>query len=217
MARVVKYNYGYKYGFINTNGEVIAKCKFDYADDFSKGIAIVKKDGKSFKINTKGNFIVLDDNKNEVEISKEFDEFYEFKESFARVKKYGKYGFINSKGEFIVECKFYYADNFSEGFARVRKDNKYGFINTKGEVVIECKFDEADDFKEGIAIAGLKKYNKYNFKEGFTRARKDGKWYQINRLGWFIDIVEVGSIKEKVLKQICRLIRFLFIEIKLQI
>ena len=130
-----------KYGFINTKGEQVVECEFDWISDFSEGLAKVEKDGKWGYINTKGEQV----------IECKFDYAEYFSEGLARVEKDGKSGYINTKGEQVIECKFDYAWGFSKGLALVEKDDKWGYINTKGEQVIECKFDEASGFSEGLA------------------------------------------------------------------
>ena len=119
-----------KWGYINTKGEQIVECKFDYVGDFKDGLAMVEKDGKRGYINTKGEQV----------IECKFDDDLGFKEGLASVQKDGKWGYINTKGEQVIEYKFDDAYDFNEGFARVQKDGKWGYINTKGRPVI---FDES--------------------------------------------------------------------------
>ena len=145
-----------KFGYINTKGEQIVECKFDYAHNFHEGFARVLKDGKYGCINTKG-------------VECKFNEVRDFKEGFAAVEKDGKWGYINTKGEQIVECKFDDTSYFYEGFARVKKDGKWGYINTKGEQIIECKFDDVGYFNEG-----------------FAPVQKDGKYGYINTKGYSV-------------------------------
>ena len=115
-----------KRGYVNTKGEQIVECEFDYAWDFNEGLARVKKDYKWGYINTKG----------EQAIECKFDGVGDFNEGFAMVEKDGKWGYINTKGEQAIECKFDDARGFSEGFAWVEKDGKWGYINTKGCFII---------------------------------------------------------------------------------
>ncbi len=44
-----------KYGYMNTNGNVVIPLVYDYAETFENGVAKVKKDGNYFHINKKGN------------------------------------------------------------------------------------------------------------------------------------------------------------------
>ena len=113
-------------GYINTKGEQIVECKFDYADSFNEGFAAVAKDDKYGYINTKFEQIV----------ECKFDDTNYFNEGFAAVKKDRKCGYINTKGEQIVERQFDSVRNFNKGFALVKKGGKWGRINTKGYFVI---------------------------------------------------------------------------------
>ena len=53
-----------KYGFINTQGEVVAPCIYDDAGIFSEGLAHVKQNEKWSIINTQGKVIVAECNSN---------------------------------------------------------------------------------------------------------------------------------------------------------
>ncbi|WP_169943246.1 WG repeat-containing protein, partial [Campylobacter sp. RM15925] len=109
-----------KWGYINTKGEQVVECKFYEVLGFIEGLAKVKKGLKQFTINNKGNFVVHDENNNQMEISSKFDDVYDFSEGLAAVKKDGKWGYINAKGEQVVECKFddVWYRGFSEGLAK---------------------------------------------------------------------------------------------------
>ena len=55
-SRLVNVIQNGKYGFINTQGEEVIPCKYDYADWFSNGLAKVIEKGKCGRIDTDGNF-----------------------------------------------------------------------------------------------------------------------------------------------------------------
>ena len=125
----------YKWGYINTKGEQIIECKFDYADDFNEGFAMVEKDGKSGYINTKGEQI----------IECKFDIARGFNEGFAWVEKDGKWGYINTKGCFVIFDK---SKNEIEVFDKVidrsnntfflsRLDNKFGLLDENFNAIIK--------------------------------------------------------------------------------
>ena len=57
LARVVQNG---KWGFINTKGEVVIPCIYDFAWAFSEGLAEVKQDGKGSIINKEGKVIVAE-------------------------------------------------------------------------------------------------------------------------------------------------------------
>ena len=119
---------------------------FDYVGDFCEGFARVEKNGKSYKINTSGNFIVLDEYKNELEISKEFDEVNDFSGGWASVKKDGKYYKVNTSGNII----FYYDENenlievldkaidrSNNTFYLSKLGDKFGLLDEKFNVIIK--------------------------------------------------------------------------------
>lgn len=125
-----------KLGFRDRKRVVIIEPKFDFASDFSEGLAAV---GVGAYPKTKWGYIDL---KGKVVIKPQYDEAYAFSEGIAAVrmmvteKSKGKLGYIDKTGKWIVEPKFDEAEPFQGGRARVRvyKDG-YGYINTKGEVV----------------------------------------------------------------------------------
>lgn len=143
-----------KYGYINENGEVVIEPKYDYAGEFSRGLADVKIGGKDGYINKEGAIVV----------EPKYDQTCVFYEDIARIKDDGKYGYINRKGMIVVEPKYDEADNeFSEGLARIKVDGKYGYIDKRGWIVVEPKYDNAYEFSEGLAIIKIgRKYGYIN-------------------------------------------------------
>jgi hypothetical protein len=49
-----------KWGYINTQGEQVLPCVYDYAGGFSEGLARVEQNGKWSVINTEGKVIVAE-------------------------------------------------------------------------------------------------------------------------------------------------------------
>lgn len=162
--------YGYLYGYINKYGEEIIPAKFEYAEDFYKGVAIVSIDEEYFLINVRGNRIStnsftylasprMEENENLFLCSKDdvffgfidntgkevipfdYDELNLFTEGLAPAKKDGQWGFIDKNNKTIIDFKFDNAHQFSENLAGVVKDTKEGFINKKGEVIIPFSYD----------------------------------------------------------------------------
>ena len=120
-----------QYTYINTEGNPVGEFQFDFADDFSHGLARIgkKEEGSStFKygyINTEGKVVIVP----------QFDFADDFSASgLARINiggiggvqqeahktvKGGRYGYINGEGEIAINPKFAVAENFSEGLAYV--------------------------------------------------------------------------------------------------
>ena len=124
-----------KWGYINTKGEQIVKCKFDGAGNFSEGFAVVFKDGKCGYINTKG----------EQAIECKFDDACDFSEGFAGVSKDGKCGYINTKGCPVIfdesknEIEVFdkAIDRSNNTFYLSRLGDKFGLLDEKFNVIIK--------------------------------------------------------------------------------
>ncbi|MFI5222517.1 MAG: WG repeat-containing protein [Bacteroidia bacterium] len=132
-----------KYGYLGLNGKIIIEPKFDYAFDFSDGLAGVwdaatKKFGY---INEKG----------EVKIKIEFDRVHPFSEGKAAVLTNGKWGFINKEGKMIIMNNFDNAGMFEEGMCAVLVKRKWGFINDSGRLAVPADFDAVGSFTNGVA------------------------------------------------------------------
>jgi hypothetical protein len=102
----------WKWGYIDTAGQWVIKPQFKYAENFSCGLARVRKKIKgktwSFYIDKTG------------EIKAQFDSGRDFHKGLAAVEKNGKYGFIDTTGKLVIGLHFYWVGNFSEGLAPVK-------------------------------------------------------------------------------------------------
>ena len=178
-----------KYGFADENGNIVITLKYDYAKDFSVGLALVKLNGKWGYIDKNGNEVT----------SLKYDYAKDFSEGLARVKLNGKWGYIDKSGNEVIPLKYDFAEDFSEGLAHVKLNDKYGFIDKSGNKVIPLKYDFANSFEEGLALVKLnRKYGfidksgnvviplKYDgakdFSEGLARVLND-KWGFIDKSG----------------------------------
>jgi len=128
------------HGYINTKGQIVIPLIYEYADDFSDGLACVQRNNK---------YGFIDKNGTQV-IDFIYEYAYGFSEGLACVKHDDKYGFIDKNGTQVIDFIYEYADSFSEGLARVCVDNKYGFINKIGDTVIKHLYDNAGRLSEGL-------------------------------------------------------------------
>ena len=186
-------NHQEKYGFINSNGDMVIKPQFDDASCFSEGLAYVEKNGKYGYIDKTGKLV----------IPYKFDDANDFSEGLAVVEIDEEYGYIDKSGKLVIPCKYDYAFDFSEDLARVKKDDKIGFINKSGKLIIPVKFDNANDFSEGLAK--VEKDGKYgyidkngkiaipmasfpcgDFHEGLAAYCLNGKWGFIDKKGSYV-------------------------------
>lgn len=121
------------YGFIDKTGKEIIPLKYDFAGNFSEGLAVVWKDGKTGFINEQGTIV----------IPLQFDSAVSFSEGLAIVKQNNKWHLIDNQGKIINSLNLNYEEvgEFSNGLARVFINNKFGFINRSGKEIILAKYD----------------------------------------------------------------------------
>lgn len=132
---------------IDKNEKVVTDKYYDtHRENFSEGLAAVKKDDKWGFINTKGKMV----------IKAKYDKVESFSNGFAAVEINGYEGFINTSGKEITKMKYYTTEPFCNGFAQVQ-DFSYnrGYINTEGDEVIPVRYDSfsEDCIKNGIVWA----------------------------------------------------------------
>ncbi|WP_335965242.1 WG repeat-containing protein [Galbibacter sp. PAP.153] len=80
------------YGFIDMSDNLIIPCQYEYAEDFSEGVAVVRKNGKFGYIDEEGNVI----------IPIEYDDARSFYNGITKVKLYNRFIFINKEGDEIT-------------------------------------------------------------------------------------------------------------------
>lgn len=152
-----------KYGYMNEFGNVVIKPVYDYASQFSEGLAVVGKENwlnncKLGYINTSG--------KNVIKLS--YTGAFSFNEGLTIVmkKKWGEedWRIIDIDGKNVLNIDLYRINGLSEGLASVIReegDNWTEFIDLKGNTkfifngVAEC-------FSEGYAVV-FTRNDKYGF------------------------------------------------------
>lgn len=116
---------GGKWGYINETGKLIIPAKYDGADPFYEGFAIVDVNGKKAFIDKTGKAIC----------PFMYDMMNPFSEGLAAVASGDplKYSYIDTSGKVIITGEYSAADNFLHGKARVTRYGAIFFINKKGE------------------------------------------------------------------------------------
>lgn len=125
-----------KVGYMNLEGKIVIKPRFDEARRFSHGMAAVR-------IKNKWGFI---DRTGRIVIRPQFDEVDDFgPDGIAAVARYDKnletiHGFVNRKGQMIIGFKFDYASSFWDGLAQIgtrdsKGNDKWGYIDKSGKII----------------------------------------------------------------------------------
>lgn len=139
-----------KYGYINRKGEEVIKPQYDYAGEFSEGLAPVcnKIDDND---NQECGYV---DIKGKLQIPLKYASAEPFSDGFGLIQMNTKYGFVNKSGKLVIKPGYIEAQSFSEGLAAVKIGNKWGFIDKDGNIRIKPKFDVVRSFSEGLAWFG---------------------------------------------------------------
>ena len=198
-------NPGYRWGFIDTTGEIVIPADFDEVSVFSEGKSAVNVGGLWGYIDTDGTMI----------IEPQFRSAYAFHENRAKVKRFDSLEcYIDLEGDLISSKEWEAADDFSEGRARVTVGNLYGFIDSSGMLIIKPLFSRAWNFQHGLAKV------EYENKQGMIDLQgnfviqpvydkiisaPDGKWlmgikqnttYVLNELGKEINTIRNAKALE---------------------
>ena len=135
------------FGYINKNGELIIDFQYSDANEFNKGLAVVR----NFK-NKEG----VIDTDNKVIIDFKYDEVHHFNEDLFVVKLNEKYGLVNTKNIIVLDI------DYDAGLAEIFNDRSliikgsgldelYGFIDSKGKIIIKPIYSFAHDFYTDLA------------------------------------------------------------------
>ncbi|MBQ9164502.1 MAG: WG repeat-containing protein [Bacteroidaceae bacterium] len=139
MIRTVKkfgdedsFDFGLKYGFVDSTGNLVIPYTYTDAYDFSGGLAAVRdNNGKWGYVNKNGNLV----------IPYTYTDAYDFSGGLAAVRdNNGKWGFINKNGDLVIPYKYdavFYG--FQDGFAKVVIGNKQGYVDKNGNDTFSTK------------------------------------------------------------------------------
>ncbi len=184
-----------RFGFIDKSGAYVIEPEYEFADDFSEGLAPVCIDGQFGYVDTQGAFA----------IEPAFSNAGPFNEGLAAVQLRGWIGYIDKTGSFIVPPRYERGGIFSDGLAPVALAGKYGYINRSGEFVIRPDFRQAAPFSEGLASVSRNRRVGYidtmgkevipfqysiahPFTNGSARVYDGTNWKRIDKTGAVLEI-----------------------------
>ncbi|MDR2146809.1 MAG: WG repeat-containing protein [Tannerella sp.] len=175
------------YGYINREGKKITRLKYEEAENFREGLAMVTSKDKTGWIDSTGREV----------IPLKYDGAYDFApgENITvvwcldtahpiprgiwlspgeflphpdnSVRYENLYGFIDRTGKEIIPLKYDFAGNFVDGLSCVELGDKYGFIDRTGKEAIPLKYDFAESFEYGMSRVKLN--GKYGFIDSTER------------------------------------------------
>lgn len=178
-----------QWGYLDTFGLLNSPLKYDYAEDYSNGRSLVRKDAKWGMLDEDGNEILkpaydnfdflpnadrklffiaqnrvlhgaIDSNANIV-VPVRYSKVRTYHEDRVAVKNLaGRWGFVNRRGQEVVKAKYRVAYDFSEGLAVVFDQSRWGAINPSGGMAIKPQYLKMGSFKEGKAWVHLSKGKK---------------------------------------------------------
>lgn len=171
LARVSK---GGKYGFINTNGDVVVPIKYAVASNYSYGFAAVKDGNAAYFVDKTGKMLT----------EETYMDTKAFSEGLAAAQdQYFKYGFINTKGEVVIPFEYSAVSWFKEGIVAVGMNEngkmRYAYVNKNGERLTDFLYEEAKDFQNGVG-----------------RVKLEGKYGLVDKFGASITCCEYDYISE---------------------
>jgi len=115
-----------KWGYVDTLGKNVIAPKWDMANNFSEGLAVVGLNNRYGYIDEKGVEV----------IPIKFDSTGSFSNNIALVSLNDKWGFIDKTGIAIIPIKYDKVSPFSEGLSEVELDGKIGSIDTTGAIIV---------------------------------------------------------------------------------
>lgn len=140
----------YLYGFLNKQGKEVIPLKYESANDFKEGKAVVRVvDGKYELIDLNGKTLQS--------YSKAFVGALSEGLMAFQQEATGEFGFMNEKGDIVIEPSFAGAQAYREGRAVVNTDDtffKYGLIDQAGKFVIEPKYNDISLLGESRVAVG---------------------------------------------------------------
>ena len=138
----------HQFGFIDRTGRFVIPPKFDRAETFSEGRALIRQFVRDRATLRDGRHAI------------------------------GSVGFINGSGQVVIQPEYVDGKSFSEGLAAVAamtpdKKKLWGYIDREGRVVIKPQFTSAMSFNGGLAAVNCDDYARncktYIDKEGRVR------------------------------------------------
>ena len=131
-----------KYGYIGRDGCWIINPNYDWASDFSDGMATVRIADKYGAIDLSGELIV----------DCIYDSVCPGEQGLVSVGINDRFGIVNTTNEIISEFKWDDIGIFHNNRCRVEQQGCWGFIDQNGVLTVPCIYHRVENFEEGVSI-----------------------------------------------------------------
>ena len=138
---------GEKWGFLDSEGRIAVRTKYDDVSEFYEGYAAAKMGDQFYIIDKSGA-----ETKVESDQTKDVKHFSDGLAPYYTKDK--RAGFVDTKGSIIIPARYQTVGYFIDGVAWAKtNENKVGYINKKGEWIINPQFDAGKDFDPQAKMA----------------------------------------------------------------
>ena len=150
------------YGYIDIEGQVVIEPRYQYAESFNEGVAVVAKS------DSKGTFYGFIDRKGDIVLPFKYDYARAFNEGLAVVSQNGNLLIINKAGDASYKApQGFMVGDYSNGLAPIYPlkdtetyDATIGYIDRNGKLTIDMPILKGLSFNEGLAQVFLAKDDK---------------------------------------------------------
>jgi hypothetical protein len=198
---LIPYISGGKWGYAAPGGKLKIPVRYDYAEPFSEGLALIRAGAKYGFIDKTGEKIIPPvhqsagsfsggcapakarglwgcvDKSGKTVVPFEYEELLPCREGAAPAKKGGRWGLLLKDAREFSGGIYEEIYTVSEGLARVKIKGKYGYIELSGKEALPPVYAEAFPFSGGFATARLE--DKYGFIARDTLAFKERPYVSI--------------------------------------
>ena len=161
----------WKWGFADSNGNIVIPCKYDKVREFSNGFAVVTDMCKPIcpDCDFPAGFICKEgiiDKKGNLIVPLKYDQIEDFNnEGKAKVFKDKKIGYVDKSGKEIIPCIYTTTPFYL--FVQISANGKIGLIDKKGNVLLPAHYEN---------ITMTKQLPHYYIKKPIIRIKLDGKY-----------------------------------------
>lgn len=125
-----------KYGYVSSDGNVAVPLRYDYAEEFSEGLAVVGMDSNDPRDILANQYGAIDMHGKNV-VPAKYARLRAFRDGLAAFREGGRWGYLDRGGGIAIPARFEKALSFADGVAVVSVEGKVCVIDMAGRVLIK--------------------------------------------------------------------------------